>query len=91
MIHELRLLARLGNTRVEQCSCGAVHLHVGSITLRLDPERATDLAHALASAAKEFTPQQSTVTAASSMAAAEDSGSSDPEDDGGSSGKKQIH
>lgn len=91
MAHELRLLSRLGHIRVEQCSCGAVHLHVGSITMRLEPEKAHDLARALSSAAKEFTPLEATVTAASSLAASEDSGSSDPEGGQGPSDPTQLH
>ena len=33
---ESRVLAKLGNFRVDHCSCGTFSLHTGSVSIRLD-------------------------------------------------------
>ena len=33
---ESRVLAKLGNFRVDHCSCGTFSLHTGSVSMRLD-------------------------------------------------------
>jgi len=48
MEHRTRTIARGPNTRIDQCSCGAVHVHVGAATLRLPDAVARELAHSLA-------------------------------------------
>jgi hypothetical protein len=32
-----RTLARAGTLSVEQCACGTVHLHLGGVSLRMEP------------------------------------------------------
>jgi len=44
---EKRKLAERGNFNVELCDCGAVHLTVGFLTLRLDPRAYRELAGAI--------------------------------------------
>jgi hypothetical protein len=44
------LLSQTSTCLVEACSCGALHLSVGAMTLRLDREAAEDIAQALVDA-----------------------------------------
>ena len=48
MEHRTRTIARGPNTRVDQCTCGAIHVHVGATTLRLSDKVGRELAHSLA-------------------------------------------
>tara|TARA_B100000700_G_C14409009_1_gene562756 strand:- start:58 stop:360 length:303 start_codon:yes stop_codon:yes gene_type:complete len=45
------LLAARGNFRVERCSCGAISLHAGPLTLRLESDALEQLAMTLGEAA----------------------------------------
>lgn len=45
-----RVLAQGGPVRVEHCGCGAVHLTIGPMTLRLDRGVTQDLSDSLAAA-----------------------------------------
>jgi hypothetical protein len=47
-----RVLATGETTLVEQCSCGHVHLTIGGVTLRLDPESLPPIADVLGDAAR---------------------------------------
>ncbi len=47
-------LARSGFAIVELCNCGAVHLTLGAVTLRLAPEVMPELAQTVAEAAREL-------------------------------------
>ena len=63
---EVRELARDGDARISQCSCGTVHLHLGPVSHRLTPERFAELMRAIAairgpiSAARESTEAEPT-------------------------------
>lgn len=48
MEHRTRTIARGPNTRIDRCTCGAIHLHVGATTLRLSEAVARELAKSLA-------------------------------------------
>jgi hypothetical protein len=48
------LLARTPVGAVEFCRCGAVHLSIGGVTLRLVPDAVAQLAELLADAAAEL-------------------------------------
>lgn len=41
-----RELAREGDTRISECSCGTVHVHMGAVTVRLSRENFTELSRA---------------------------------------------
>ena len=41
-----RELAREGDTRIAECSCGPVHVHMGAVTVRLSKENFAELARA---------------------------------------------
>lgn len=49
-----QLLARGPFALIEQCSCGAVHLTIGAVTLRLAPEALAELAQVVGDAACEL-------------------------------------
>ncbi len=49
-----QLLARGPFALIERCSCGAVHLTVGAVTLRLAPEALVELATVVGDAACEL-------------------------------------
>lgn len=51
-------LSRSGFARVELCSCGAVHLTVGAVTLRLCPTALSGLASVMEDAVRELTHHQ---------------------------------
>ncbi len=64
MEHRTRTIARGPNTRIDQCSCGAVHVHVGATTLRLPDAVARELTQSLARGFAQLdTASQSTVAA----------------------------
>ena len=50
MEHRQRTIARTRNTRIDQCTCGAIHLSVGSTTIRISEAAARELKDALARA-----------------------------------------
>lgn len=66
-----QLLARGPFAQVERCTCGAVHLTVGAVTLRLAPEALVELAQLVGDAACELamTDALSTVRPGARMAA----------------------
>ena len=43
-------LASYGSFKVERCSCGSIHLHIGAMTLRLEPTAMEQLAATLSEA-----------------------------------------
>jgi hypothetical protein len=45
--HHTQPLASLGPCTVEQCACGVLHVTVGAVTVRLQPETARALATVL--------------------------------------------
>ena len=45
--HHTHPLASLGPCSVEQCACGVLHVTVGAVTVRLQPETARALATVL--------------------------------------------
>jgi hypothetical protein len=45
--HHTQPLASLGPCNVEQCACGVLHVTVGAVTVRLQPETARVLATVL--------------------------------------------
>jgi hypothetical protein len=47
MDHKLERVAQIGNTRIDRCVCGVLHVTVGSITVRLKPDDARGLKEAL--------------------------------------------
>jgi len=49
-----RLLARGGFAVVELCNCGALHLSIGAVTLRLAPEALPELTQVINDAAREM-------------------------------------
>ena len=49
-----RLVAAGDCSLVEQCSCGAIHLTIGAVTLRLARSAIASLAITLEAAAREF-------------------------------------
>jgi hypothetical protein len=51
-------LARSGFAVVELCNCGAVHLTMGAVTLRLAPEAMPELAQVMGEAARELALQE---------------------------------
>ncbi|MCA9699358.1 MAG: hypothetical protein KC431_17670 [Myxococcales bacterium] len=50
MEHVVKTLVRTGNCRVDQCSCGAVHVSVAGTTVRIKEEAARELFAALGQA-----------------------------------------
>lgn len=52
--HDLRTLVHRGPVRVEACSCGAVHLHVGPFTLRMETEGFLSLVDSLVMARQQM-------------------------------------
>lgn len=49
-----RRLAKAGNFSVDGCSCGTINLHVGAISLRLDPQALAQLAELLNTASERY-------------------------------------
>jgi len=49
-----RTLARGGFAVVELCNCGALHLSIGAVTLRLAPEALPELTQVIHEAAREM-------------------------------------
>ena len=47
MKHVVHTVARTPNTRVDRCSCGAVHITVGGTTIRLKEPAARELLDSL--------------------------------------------
>jgi hypothetical protein len=45
--HHTHPLANLGPCSIEQCACGVLHVTVGAVTVRLQPETARALATVL--------------------------------------------
>ena len=48
------MLARSEFAAVELCNCGAVHVTLGAVTLRLAPEAMPELAEVIGEAAREL-------------------------------------
>jgi hypothetical protein len=48
MSHVTKPIARSPNCRIDQCSCGAVHISVGGTTIRIQEGVARELQHVLA-------------------------------------------
>ena len=64
MEHKVRPVTRTKFCKVDACSCGAVHISVGSTTVRVKAEAARDLRDALVRAMAELDTQPETVSAA---------------------------
>ena len=62
MEHRPKTIARTRNTRVDQCTCGAIHVSVGSTTVRITEEAARELKDALVRAMDQVDAQASAVT-----------------------------
>lgn len=43
MKHVTKTIARAANTRIDQCSCGAIHITVGGVTMRIREQAAREL------------------------------------------------
>ena len=48
------MLGRSGFVLIELCNCGAAHVTVGAVTLRLAPDAIAELAQASSEAAREI-------------------------------------
>ena len=51
-----RTLATGDLARIEQCSCGAIHLTIGAATLRLSPAAFPSVAATIADATRQLSP-----------------------------------
>jgi hypothetical protein len=49
-----QVLGRCGFVLIELCNCGAAHVTLGAVTLRLAPEAIAELAEAAGDAAREL-------------------------------------
>jgi hypothetical protein len=54
MDHSTRLLAGYPHCNVRQCDCGALHVTIGPVTLRLEPAAAETLRSVLAGALSQL-------------------------------------
>jgi hypothetical protein len=45
--HRQKTIARTRNTRIDQCTCGAIHISVGSTTIRISEGAARELKDSL--------------------------------------------
>jgi hypothetical protein len=61
--HVTTTIARTPNCRIDRCSCGAVHISVGSTTIRIQDGAARELRDILALAMSEIDKQTSTAPA----------------------------
>jgi len=52
--HKTKTITRGRNTKIDRCSCGAVHLHVGSTSLRISADVARELRDTLVGAFAEI-------------------------------------
>ena len=48
------LLAKSGSFRVDRCSCGTINLHLGAISMRLDPQALMQLTAMLNTASARY-------------------------------------
>jgi hypothetical protein len=55
---ERRRLAERGSFNVDECDCGAIHLTLGCLTLRLDPSAYGELVEAIAESLESLQPQK---------------------------------
>jgi hypothetical protein len=65
--HRQKTIARTRNTRIDQCTCGAIHISVGSTTVRISEGAARELKDSLARAIEQVdatAASQGTTTAA---------------------------
>jgi hypothetical protein len=54
---ERRRLAERGAFNVDECDCGAIHLTIGCLTLRLDPAAYGELVEAIADSLQNLHPR----------------------------------
>ena len=91
--HKVRTVTRTKHCKVDQCTCGAVHISVGATTVRIKAEAARDLRDALVRAMAEIDTAEKTTTAAEVLRAPfklvlpESNTKDDDDDDGG----PQVH
>lgn len=67
--HRLRQVTRTQNCKIDHCSCGAVHISVGSTTVRIKAGAARELRDALVRAMAEIDTAEKTTTAAAVLKA----------------------
>ena len=67
MSHVTKPIARTANCRIDQCSCGAVHISVGGTTIRIQDGVARELKDVLAAALAEIDKQRTNTTRAASF------------------------
>lgn len=58
MKHVVTTIARASNTRIDRCSCGAIHITVGGTTIRIKDGAARELRDLLAVAMRTVDQQQ---------------------------------
>ena len=67
MEHKVRTVTRSARCKVDHCSCGAVHIAIGSTTVRVNAEAARELRDVLVRAMAEIDSQPQTVTASAAV------------------------
>jgi hypothetical protein len=67
MAHDVRNVARTRHCKIDHCSCGAVHVSVGSTTVRIDEAAARELRDALTRAISEIDAAAGRTTTATSV------------------------
>lgn len=58
MKHVVTTIARASNTRIDRCSCGAIHITVGGTTIRIREAAARELEGLLGAAMRTIDQQQ---------------------------------
>ena len=67
MEHKVRNVTRSARCKVDHCSCGAVHIAIGSTTVRINADAARELRDVLVRAMAEIDHQPQTTTAAAAV------------------------
>ncbi len=61
--HTHRIISKSEHGRIEKCCCGAVRLHFGALTLRLQADAFFELSTLLAQGAEQYAQPQLTLNA----------------------------
>jgi hypothetical protein len=85
--HIIKTLVRTPNCKIDHCSCGAVHVSVGSTTVRINDGAARELRDALTHALVEIDRTQQSFAPAPALHLVDTTGGDEDPDDGGS----QLH